>query len=134
MTHVIFLFHRHLVSETQTDRQDKFLIYIYIYIYIYISVINVSSLSVCVSLTMRPIIKMLTWVIFMKIKDFFVKIVRINLNKCDHVYIYIYIYIYIKNKIKSHLFRFVLIIFTNNVYIVLHPVFHFWVDLCFLNL
>ena len=32
MTHVNFLFHRPLVSETQTDRQDKFVIYIYIYI------------------------------------------------------------------------------------------------------
>ena len=36
MTHVNFLFHRLLVSETQTDRQtdrqDKFVIDIYIYI------------------------------------------------------------------------------------------------------
>ena len=33
MTHVNFLFHRLLVSETQTDRQDKFVIDIYIYIH-----------------------------------------------------------------------------------------------------
>ena len=31
MTHVIFLFHRLLVSETQTDRQDKYVIDIHIY-------------------------------------------------------------------------------------------------------
>ena len=34
MTHVNFLVHRLLVSETQTDRQDKFVIDIYIDIYI----------------------------------------------------------------------------------------------------
>ena len=31
MTHVNVLFHRLLVSETQIDRQDKFVIYIYVY-------------------------------------------------------------------------------------------------------
>ena len=36
MTHVNFLAHKPLVSETQTDRQDKFVIDIYVYIYIYI--------------------------------------------------------------------------------------------------
>ena len=36
MTHVNFLIHRLLASETQTDRQDKFVIDIYIYIYTYI--------------------------------------------------------------------------------------------------
>ena len=36
MTHVNFLFHRLLVSETHTDRQVKFVIDIYIYMYIYI--------------------------------------------------------------------------------------------------
>ena len=38
---------------------------------IYISIINLRCLSVCVSLTIRPIIKMLTWVILMKVKDNF---------------------------------------------------------------
>merc|ERR1739842_131683 len=38
MTHVNFLLHRLLFSETQTDRQDKFVIDIYIYLYIYIYV------------------------------------------------------------------------------------------------
>ena len=33
MTQVNFLVHRLLVSETQTDRQDTFIIDIYIYIY-----------------------------------------------------------------------------------------------------
>ena len=36
MTHVNFLLHRLLVSETQTDRQDKVVIYIYIHLYVYI--------------------------------------------------------------------------------------------------
>ena len=48
-------------------------------IYIYISIINLSCLSVCVSLTMRPIIKMLTWVILMKVKDHFF---RVRLSVC----------------------------------------------------
>ena len=34
MTHVNFLVHRPLFSETHTDRKDKFVIDIYIYIYI----------------------------------------------------------------------------------------------------
>ena len=48
MTHVNFLLHRLLVSETQTDiqtyRQDKFVIDIYIYIYIYIYILEYRSL------------------------------------------------------------------------------------------
>ena len=65
MTHVNFLLHRLLFSETHTDRQDKFIIdiYIYIYIYIHISITNLSCLSVCVSLTKSLWNKKLTWVI-----------------------------------------------------------------------
>ena len=55
MTHVNFLLHRLLFSETQTDRQDKSVIDVYIkyiiYILIYISITNLSCLSVCVCLT-----------------------------------------------------------------------------------
>ena len=36
MNQINILFHRLLFSETQTDRQDKFVIDIYIYTYIYI--------------------------------------------------------------------------------------------------
>ena len=49
MTHVNFLFHRLLVSETQTDRQtdrqDKFVIDIYIYIYTRIPVATLPDSS-----------------------------------------------------------------------------------------
>ena len=51
MTHVNFLVHRPLVSETQTDRQtdrqDKFVIdiYMYIYINIYIHIVFRSCTS-----------------------------------------------------------------------------------------
>ena len=53
---------------------------VYIYLYIYIFIINLSWLSVCVSLTMRPSIKMLKWVILMKVKDIF--FVSVCLSVC----------------------------------------------------
>ena len=68
-THVNILIHRHIVSETQTDRQLKCIIDIYIYIYICIYIYYTIELSVCVSLTLCLCIKMLTWVFFMMVKD-----------------------------------------------------------------
>ena len=51
MTHDNFLFHRPLVSDTQTDRQtdrqDKYIIDIYIFIYIYFKFEEKTEKSVC---------------------------------------------------------------------------------------
>ena len=53
MTHVNFLFHRLLVSETQTDRQtdrqDKFVKDIYIYRYISITILSCLSVWLCLT-------------------------------------------------------------------------------------
>ena len=56
------------------------------YKHVHISIINLSFLSVCVSLTIHPIIKMLSWVILMKVKDIFF---HVRLTVCLSVWLFV---------------------------------------------